>query len=438
MLILCLSSVGNALGAQTGSHECYRRAAELFQKGNYKEAEAKLQDALQRQPEFPEAYYLLGRVLATTGRPHEAEKSLKSALALRPEFVQAEQLLGIVYCERQEFQAAKDTLVRVSQLHPENSLSHYYLGKALEGLKDTAGAMTAYQRAIEVSENHPEIRSKARDSLGLLHLQLAELESVSKQLTQSIHHLEQAQGLLVPSAEFLDLLGAAYLKAEDPRAVKTLLQAAELNPTEERWEKLAKTLAAYRRFEEAVDLFEVRIKEQPRSELFHRLLGAAYWDKADYFKALEHYQQARALNSKSAKAYYLIGSAYLEMGNASEGQVFLEEALQLDADLAPANLALATALMSRGRNQEALKFLEKAAQQKGEDRDTQLKLGQLYLDLKQYDAALNALTEAVRLAPNSKSAHYLLGRLYVETKQAELAEREFATFKSLEGAEKKK
>jgi tetratricopeptide (TPR) repeat protein len=434
-LIVCLSTSGVSLAGQLATPDYYRQAAELFQAGNYKEAEVRLQAALHGQPEFPEAYYLLGRIFAATDRPQEAEASLKRALALRPGFVQARQFLGMLYCERKEYVAARDILAKVSELSPQNSLAHFYLGKSLEGLDDNLGAMSAYQRALESSDKYSEIHSQAQDNLGLLHLKLASSYSEANRLKESIHHLEQAKELLAPSQEFLNLLGAAYLKADDPRAVMTLRQAAELNPTDENWEKLAKTLAAHHKFAEAVDLFEAKVKERPQSESFHMLLGAAYWDKAEYFKALEHYQQAKALNPKSAKAHYLIGSAHLEMGNPSEGQGFLEEAVKLDANLAPANLALASTLMARGRNQEALRFLEKAAWQKAEDADIQVKLGQLYLDLKRYDAALNALTAAERLAPNNKNVHYLLGRLYAETKQGELAQKEFTTFKNLEAAE---
>jgi len=125
------------------------------------------------------------------------------------------------------------------------------------------------------------------------------------------------------------------------------------------------------------------------------------------------------------------------MGKPAAGQAFLEESLRLDPDLVPANVAMADTLMERGRNQEALKFLERASLKKADDAGVQLKLGQLCLDLKRYDASLNALTTAERLSPNEKKTHYLLGRLYTATRRPELAQKEFAIFKSLESAQTK-
>src|SRR5262249_42710576 len=151
----------------------YLHATDLFKAGKYQEAEMKLRDALQGQPEFPEAYYLLGQVLAMTGRPVEAEGSLLTAVQLRPNFVQARQLLAMLYCERKEYVAAKDTLHKALEFDPENGLSYLYLGNALEGLNDNLEAMSAYERALRSTDDHSESHSKAKTSLGLLHLKLA-------------------------------------------------------------------------------------------------------------------------------------------------------------------------------------------------------------------------------------------------------------------------
>jgi tetratricopeptide (TPR) repeat protein len=433
ILFLCSSSL--AFHQQPALPESYLRAARLFQSGNYTQAEAELKEALRVQPESPEAVYLMGRLCAVKDRPREAEAWIQKSLALNPHLVEAWEFLGVLYCEQKQFASARGALLRALELKPDNSFARLHLGIAMEGLNDNEGAMSAYEQAMQNGEKSPHVRSQARTNLGLLHVKLATLHSEGNRLTEAIRELEKARELLPPSHEFLALLGAAYLKASDPRAVQTLRQAAELNPTAEAWEKLAQTLSAHHKFDEAVELFSAKVSENPNSELFRRLLGAAYWDRAEYPAALDQYQQTIARNPESAQAYYLVGSAHHLLGNTSAAQSSLLTALKLDPDLVPANIAMADSLLGQGKNQAAVSFLEKAVQKKPEDTAIQIKLGQLYLDLRRFEDALNILKAAERQEPGQKKIHYLLGRAYAATKRSDLAQKEFSTFKALEATE---
>jgi len=434
-MILCLCSSGLAFHQQPALPESYLRAARLFQSGNYTQAEAELKEALRTRPGSPEAAYLMGRLCAVKDRPLEAEAWVQKSLALKPDLVEAWEFLGGLYCEQKQFASARGALLRALELKPDNSFALLHLGIALEGLNDNEGAMSAYERALQTGEMIPHVRSRAQTNLGLLYVKLATVYSEGNHLTEAIRELEKARELLPPSHEFLALLGAAYLKANDPRGVETLRQAAELNPTQEAWEKLAQTLSAHHKFDEAVELFAAKVSEDPNSELFRRLLGAAYWDKAEYPAALEQYRQIVTQNPGSARAHYLVGSAQHLLGNTSAAQSSLSTALKLDPDPVPANIAMADSLSGQGKNQEAVRFLEKAVQKKPEDTAIQIKLAQLYLDLKRSDHALKLLQAAERQDPNQKKLHYLLGRAYAALGRADLAQKEFSTFKALEATE---
>jgi tetratricopeptide (TPR) repeat protein len=434
-MIIFLCSSGLTFHEQPSLPESYLRAARLFHSGNYTQAEAELKEALRTQPESPEAAYLMGRLCAVKDRPREAEVWVQKSLASKPDLVEAWEFLGVLYCEQKQFASARGALLRALELKPDNSFARLHLGIAREGLNDNEGAMSAYEQAMQIGEQSPHVRSRARTNLGLLHVKLATVYSEGNRLTEATRELEKARDLLPPSHELLALLGAAYLKANDPRAVQTLRQAAELNPTEDAWEKLAQTLSAHHKLDEAVEIFTAKVSENPNSELFRRLLGAAYWDRAEYPAALEEYRQIVTQNPDSAQAHYLVGSAQRLLGNTSAAQNSLSTALRLDPDLVPANIAMADSLSGQGKNQEAVRFLEKAVQKKPEDTAIQIKLAQLYLDLKRSEDALKMLKAAERQGPNQKKLHYLLGRAYAATGRPDLAQKEFSTFKALEATE---
>jgi tetratricopeptide (TPR) repeat protein len=415
--------------------ELYQEAARLFQAGGFAQAEAKLREALRGQPQFPEAAYLLALVFAATEKVEDAEKFVQQALVQKPDFGEAWHLQGRLSANRKEFAKAREAFLKAAQLNPTNAFIPLDLGNTLESMDDNEGALMAYEKGLELAGGNARARTRARTSLGLLHVKVASLYTEKNQIQPSIQELEKAQEYLTPSPQFYGLLGGAYLAANSPKAVHALAEAAALNPTDEAWEQLAKALSKFGKFDEAVNLFEEKIKEKPNSAIFHLLLGAAYWDKTEYRKAVDEYQQVVALDPRSVRGHYLLASGYQLLGDRATSKRSLERALTLDPDFKPAQLAMVDALIAEDQRLQAIAMLERMTTKNKEGPEVQLKLGQLYLETAQFEACLKTFEEAERQAPKEKKVHYLLGRLYTAMNQPDLAKREFDLFSSLEKAE---
>ena len=415
--------------------ELYREAATLFQAGGFAQAETKLREALRIQPQFPEASYLLALVFAATERVEDAEKYVQQALDQKPDFGEAWHLVGRLSAAQKEFTKARESFLKAAQLNPTNAFIPLDLGNTLESLDDNEGAMKAYEKGLQLAGGNARARTRARESLGLLHVKVASLYTGKNEIQLSIQELEKAQEYLTPSAQFYGLLGGAYLAANDLRAVHALKEAAALNPTDEAWEKLAKTLSKFGQFDEAVRLFEAKTHEKSNSAVFHLLLGAAYWDKAEYRKAIDEYQQVVALDPQSVRGHYLLASGQQLLGDRAAAKKSLENALTLDPHFKPAQLAMVDVLIVEEKRPEAIALLERVIAKNKEGLDVQLKLGQLYLETSQFEACLKTLEEAERQAPNEKKVHYLLGRLYTAKNEPDLAKKEFDLFSSLEKVE---
>jgi Tfp pilus assembly protein PilF len=164
-------------------------------------------------------------------------------------------------------------------------------------------------------------------------------------------------------------------------------------------------------------------------------LRAAYWDKTEYRKAVDEYQQVVVLDPRSVRGHYLLASGYPLLGDRADSNSSLERALTLDPDFKPAQLMMVDVFIAEDQRFQAIKLLERMSRKSQEGPEVSLKLGQLYLETGQFEACLKTLEEAERLAPREKKVHYLLGRLYTAKNQPDLAKKEFDLFSSLEKAE---
>jgi tetratricopeptide (TPR) repeat protein len=270
---------------------------------------------------------------------------------------------------------------------------------------------------------------------GMRHLEQAARYSEQNSDQQAIRELEHAYRLLPPSAQLCDLVGQAYLKTNDSRSVELLRQAAELDSSDERWEKLYEALAANHRYADAVRLFAARARVQPQNARMHLLLGESYWNTAAYREGLQQFQLAAALDPDSARAHFRTGYARQLLGDLQGAKQSLARALQLDPELPLANLAMGHLLAAEGSWQEALPFLQEYARARPDDVDVRLTLGRICLDHQKLAEARSALEEAARLRTDDKRVHYLLGRLYSASGRQDLAAGEFERFSKLEAAE---
>jgi DNA-binding transcriptional MerR regulator len=110
-----------------------------FERGQYFEAEAQLEEAEQayrnavsRSPHFPEAYFNLGNVLLEMGQPDAAEKAYQTATVQDPGFASAWYNLAHVQEERAKVVEAISSLEKALTASPGYPDAHFNLALCLE------------------------------------------------------------------------------------------------------------------------------------------------------------------------------------------------------------------------------------------------------------------------------------------------------------------
>ncbi len=203
-----------------------------------------------------------------------------------------------LYYER--FKSAKEVFQKLSAANPADESAAYYLGQAMIGLEDVAGAKSLYQQKLSATPNSPLILA-GMGHIGLIEGQNADARS----------RFETAINL--SNAKRIDVLNAVGAPNSDPE-----MKNGDANYAVEKL-KLATTLKGFKDPEVWANL------------------GDAYRKASDGGSAIQSYEAALALNPNYARAIFRKGRLYQSQGISQEPLYvgFYNEAIAKDANYAP-------------------------------------------------------------------------------------------------------
>jgi tetratricopeptide (TPR) repeat protein len=256
---------------------------------NYQKAAEAARQALELQPDFPEALNNLGLALLSLGeaaprQPEllaQAEAALRQAVRQQAGYAEAWSNLARCLAARKELSEAEAAARMAARLDPSLSAAHASLGLALQEQNRAAEATEAFRAAAGLSND-----ADARRNLGWAYLQ-------SGDTRQAIAELQESLKLEPSSAVTENLLGLAYQELEDyPAAIAHHRAAIRLQPEfAEAWSDLGKALKESGDFIQANEAFGKALQYQPDFALarFNRaytrlLLGdfAGGWPDYEY------------------------------------------------------------------------------------------------------------------------------------------------------------
>jgi tetratricopeptide (TPR) repeat protein len=203
-----------------------------------------------------------------------------------------------LYYER--FKSAKDIFQKLSSANPADESAAYYLGQAMIGLEDVAGAKSLYQQKLNAIPNSPLLLA-GMGHIGLIEGQTADARS----------RFETAINL--SSAKRIDVLNAVGAPNSDPE-----MKNGDANYAIEKL-KLATALKGFKDPEVWANL------------------GDAYRKASEGGSAIQAYESALTLNPNYARAIFRKGRLYQSQG-VSQETLYLglyNETISKDANYAP-------------------------------------------------------------------------------------------------------
>lgn len=324
----------------------------LMEEGKGPESIAQLTEAVRLRPDWAQAQNALGEAFKAFGDPGAARKAFEKAVGCDPRFAQAQVNLGLVLTESGEFSAAATHLDRAIQLlgqNPEAAYPHYLrakiyseqaqikkaaaelqqavslqpdfaeawsdLGSARKSLLDDAGALAAFEKAVQFALNDPVAQTRLGSELlgqGKVH--------------EALPHLQEA----------------VRLNPENQSALYNLHRALLLDGHPEEAEAVKGKLTDLLRRQDQADqnaVAGIQLNNQ----------GAALEKAGNLREALEKYRAALLRYPEHVGIRLNFAIALLRLGQWKQGIEELREVVRRDPNNLPAKKALEEALAQAPR-----------------------------------------------------------------------------------------
>jgi tetratricopeptide (TPR) repeat protein len=359
-----------------------------------KKAIEHLQAAVHLKPESAEARTNLAASLTHAGNSELAGEQFRKALALEPQNYSANHNLGELYIQSGKIADARPFLEQAQRSNPSSYDNGYDLAQV-------------YLLTEKLGEGRRLIQSLVKQkNTGELHNLLGQIEEKDGKFVAAVNEFQIAAHM-DPSEDNLFDWGSELLlhRTYDP-AIDVFEHASQRYPASPRLMiGLGMALDLRGKYDEAVKALLAAADLNPSDARCYLFLSKAYDSSpnqaADVIARFRRYAELQPKNGL-AQYYYAMS-------------LWKGKRLQ-DSDL---DLHVVEALM-----QKAIALDDNLA-------DAHVQLGNVYADRHEYARSIPEYVRALELNPNLPDAHYRLGQDYVHTGKKDLAQREFDVYEKL-------
>jgi tetratricopeptide (TPR) repeat protein len=149
----------------------------LYRQGQWMQAQALLQQVVQREPRHFEALYMLGMMAGQMGNSVLALKYIERAISVNPHHASAHSNLGNVFRDLGRYPEALASHQRALAMAPKQADAHFNMGITLQELNRFAQAVASYDRAIALKPERAEFHYHRGSALHHLRQHQAAVES---------------------------------------------------------------------------------------------------------------------------------------------------------------------------------------------------------------------------------------------------------------------
>src|SRR5438552_11835610 len=246
---LCLADAQQSASSRSAARSYLASAQKALAAGDSATALEKLNRAVQADPNFAQAYLLLGLTEFQGGQTAKSIRHYKRALKLQPRSYTGHYNLALAYLRERNFQDARAELEQAVSLDARQADAAYDLGIVLLELGEASAALTQLRHAralkprpdvdfnivraeIEagrVSEAHADAEAAAKD-LGSdfqWNAAIGQLFLKNAQPREAAVYLDKACFIRPDDAEIRRQLAAAYLQSNQPEQVLSTVREAK-------------------------------------------------------------------------------------------------------------------------------------------------------------------------------------------------------------------
>ncbi len=346
--------------------------AKVYMKtGNLKEAKARVQEILTKEPANLGAIYTSAEVDIASGDADSAIKAYDSILKDHGSEFEALFRKGVLYIEKKRYDEALSVSAKLIESFPKRPEGYKLKGFSLLYKKDLNESIVSLQKALSIGQDPGTFYF-----LGLAHFYKGELEQSMSQLQKS---LDMDPGL------------------PHPRILLSFI------------------LMRQNRVEEAVTEIKKAVEKNPTLAFAHNVLGNAYMATGKYEEGLSELNKALQLDPGMVDAYIKKGTFNMGRGNYPEAELNLKTAVETAPDILNPRITLAAYYIKRKELGKAFDVLKKGVNGGKSDAVLFNMMAEVLLQENKVDDAVSYLEKAKKADPDFYNPYFDLSAVYFLT-----------------------
>jgi tetratricopeptide (TPR) repeat protein len=406
----------------------FQSAVAQYNAGQFAEAAAQLEDLLPRVPKSFDVHELLGMVYAAQSQDTKAIEHLEAAVRLKPDSAPARTNLAVSLSHAGKIELAGEQFRKALALEPRNydanhNLGEFYIqsGKIKEATPFLEEAQrvnpssygNGYDLALayfvtgQLGQAGQLVQSLMTvKNTGELHDLLGEIEEKDGKFVAAANEFETAAHMDPSEGNLFDWGSELLLHRTYEPAIDVFQEATKRYPNSPRlFIGLGMALYSRGKYDEAVKSLLTAADLNPSDPRCYLFLSKAYSSSPNQAEAvIQAFRRYADLQPSNALALYYYAVSLWKGKRAEESSSDLQQVKSLLEKSIALNPALAEAHMQ---------------------------LGNLYSDQHDYAQSIPKYVRALNLDSNLFDAHYRLGQAYVHTGQKDRAQGEFEIYQRL-------
>lgn len=291
--------------------------------GDYVTAISDLEQAIELDPNYAEAYRYLGRYTYFEGDYDAVEAHLLRAIELNPADVDARLWLAEYYGDVSDYNLAEDqydALLDAKDTLDVDTLYSIWLGKAnaQAALGEVDAAADTFLSAIELDPSRYEA-----------YAELGSLKVYANQFTDAIEYLDTAIEKIPDNADNVYNRGYAHLNLQNyTQAQSDFDRVLQLSPNyTSAYVRRGQVYTALGNTTSAISDFSQAIRRDDTDGEAYYQRGIAHYDAENYELAIDDFTTAIDMETATANAYALRGLAYVQLEDNDLARDDLESAI---------------------------------------------------------------------------------------------------------------
>jgi Tfp pilus assembly protein PilF len=161
----------------------YRAANELVKSKRYQEALDEINEAIELNPNYYEAWLTKAVIFQLTGHTEAAIMRLTELVKRRPNMIEARINLGLLYKQTKEYKNAEIEFRKAIEIYFYNFSAHYNLANLLLEQNKMEEALKQYRICLKLSPDN----AMAHNNMGVIYLHKNYLEEAEQEFLKASH-----------------------------------------------------------------------------------------------------------------------------------------------------------------------------------------------------------------------------------------------------------